>query len=147
MTQEMKDGHDVMYLNYTYGYGLCFSASCLNLPALSVRQKCITLCTMYKIVNNLTKFPPDIFIPRATSGNCASTSLYLQHFHIQIHISFLFSKCLLTVEQVAIISSIIKVSFLMSKRMATHSIIVIHHVLAKSTVYDFITIYSWLIPS
>ena len=52
---------------------ICLKRSCSLSPLEILSALCI-----YKIVNNLMEFPPDIFIPRATSGHFASTSLYQQ---------------------------------------------------------------------
>ena len=61
-------------LDYTSLLFIC------DLPTLAARQQYFSLCTMYKIVNNLMDFPSDVFIPRVTSRHSTSNRLYLQPF-------------------------------------------------------------------
>ena len=61
-------------LDYTSLLFIC------DLPTLAARRQYFSLCTMYKIVNNLMDFPSDVFIPRVTSRHSASNHLYLQTF-------------------------------------------------------------------
>ena len=61
-------------LDYTSLLFIC------DLPTLAARRQYFSLCTMYKIVNNLMDFPSDVFIPRVTSRHSTSNRLYLQPF-------------------------------------------------------------------
>ena len=59
-------------LDYSTLLSLC------NLPALETRRKYFCLCTMYKTVNKLIDFPPDIFVQRVTPFHSASDQLFHQ---------------------------------------------------------------------
>ena len=61
-------------LDYSTLLSLC------NLPSLETRRKYFCLCTMYKIVNKLIDFPPDIFVQRVTPFHSASDQLFNQPF-------------------------------------------------------------------
>ena len=61
-------------MDYTSLLSICI------LPTLTTRRKYFILCTMYKIVNHLIDFPPNVFLPRATSLRSTPSCLYLQPF-------------------------------------------------------------------
>ena len=37
-----------------------------NLPSLADRRLCLKLCSLYKIMHNLSYFPPNIIAPKVT---------------------------------------------------------------------------------
>ena len=51
-----------------------------DLPTLAARRKYFSLCSMFKIVNQLMHFPQDVFVPRTTPFLHSSKHFYCQPF-------------------------------------------------------------------
>ena len=51
-----------------------------DLPTLAVRRKYFSLCSMFKIVNQLMHFPQDVFVPGTTPFLHSSKHFYCQPF-------------------------------------------------------------------
>jgi len=64
-----------------------------KVPSLGDCRNYLSLCAMYKVVNELVYFPHDVFVPRTTtlrssSISCftISPSLTLMHFYIPLYL-------------------------------------------------------------
>jgi len=51
-----------------------------KVPSLGDRRNYLSLCTVYKVVNELVYFPHDVFVSRTTTLGSSSKLLYHQPF-------------------------------------------------------------------